>query len=446
MNGIVDILGFCLLTGFIGLSVLLIAAAVLRWVSPGKTRTRRLNLLAAGAALTLGLMLAFLYWDKITDVFSANTENATLLKVLFSASTLTVKLLLLAIATASILMLVLLIGVFLKYGLDAVFSHKAPNTPSPNVDIQKLKNVLNLISDRLLAIMKSRIVTAVIAWGLLAMFFFLPFLAGEAAGGNLGETWVNGVYEIVSFGDAAENGTNTDDPGESPSNTAQSSTPEPSAHKDSAQSFALHSREPFFNALIKYILLSVIVLGVVFAVFRLICSIISQALSENKKANLLDEYSGAIGVLSVGVAMLWTLQNDKDLSLLADPSRLFLEFLKSFGIVLVIVALIILTLEIIRLLLDMRQKLVRQEAKLLFITVIGQVSLLLLDMLSSIYEAVDSAIGNSSNMHMRDILEKIRTLIIEAMDAQLKSEKEHTRAYSSFDETVTQADEPEEES
>ena len=90
------------------------------------------------------------------------------------------------------------------------------------------------------------------------------------------------------------------------------------------------------------------------------------------------------------------------------------------------------TLETIRLLVDMSERLIRVEAKYLFIFLVGQATILLLSMLNSIYGAVNAIIGDKAGTALDQIQDKIRNAMIAAMDRQLDGQKNHKRTFSGF--------------
>ena len=425
---------FCAWSGIVLLCGLLIITAVLRWIAPEETRKRRLNQLAVLAVIVLCFICICAMWSAIASAFVLSSEGdfpaAGLMTVSFGAVKLIIKLVLLGAAFASTLVLVLAILLFLGHGLKAIFDSAVQDDAS-------LEEQLKTVSKRLITIMKSPIMVAVITWGVLALFFTIPFLTGDSSAGNLKDVWKSGVEEIVEFGSHTEEHSdnanalqqNTDTPETTNLPSSQTGAPNPEGTASANSNSESNSSEDFYQALIKYILLSVIVLGVAFAVFKLLYSIILRTFAEIGSKDILNEYSSAIGVLSVGVAMLWTLQNNK-LDLLSDPVNLLLEFVKAFVIVMLIVALIILTLEIIRLLLDIQQILIWQEAALLFTSLVGHITLLVFSMLNSMYDAVNNAIGYPDDESLEEIRQEMKLRILQTMDEQLTKRKTGERTYA----------------
>lgn len=429
----ISLIGYCLLLGGVGLCLALLVGAVLRWLASSTKRAARMNKLAAIAAAALcAAGLLFVMRGTIAKAFGGTEGSAKEAMVTtIGAVQLLLKLLLLGLGVVSIVALFAVIAVFLEHGLKAVFDAGVQETDS-------LEKRLNVIGKRFKIILKNPAVTAITTWGLLALFFFLPLLAGNSSTGSLTETWKSGVQEIVTFADSDKK-TEADASQMSMSPDIGDSTPAKTQASKGGNEEEAGDR--FFRQLLQYISFAVILPGVAFAVFKLLFSILSQAFAGTGKNDILDEYSGAIGVLGVGVAVLWTIQK-KSFSHL-ELSELIFEFLKAFCVVMLLIALIVLTLEIIRLLLDMRQKLIRQEAKYLFTSLIGQASLLLFSMLRALYDAVSSAIGTPDNDALKRAEEGIKRKMTEAMEDQTLQNLQQDAVFSDFEEMVTGEEETE---
>lgn len=400
MDGAKSILEFCLCAGSLGLCIILVVGAILRWLAPSDSRAGRLNKLAAIAAVILCLVCLFSTRGIIASKYeSVNSGTGATMETSIEVVQMFIKLLLLGVGVASILMLFATVVLFLAHGLKALFDAGTQETNS-------LEKRLNNITKRFKLVMKTPAVTAIITWGLLALFFFLPILAGNTETGSLIETWKSGVIKIAELG--AKN-----------SNSGK-----------------------FGEVLGQYISLAVILVGLTFAIFKFLFLLLSQEFADARKNDILDEHSKAIGVLSVGVIGLWTLQTKESLDF--KDGKVIYELTKAFCSVMLIMALIVLTLEVIRLLLDMKQRLIRREANYLFISLIGQSALLLFSALHAIYNAASSAIGVSDNDALRSVEEKIRRKMTEAMVEQLSGDKRQEAPFRDFEETVTKEDEEEE--
>ena len=224
---------------------------------------------------------------------------------------------------------------------------------------------------------------------------------------SLTEVWKSGIIQITKFIDK--------DKGEK-SNAGQDDN-------------------PFGYAFISYTLVYIIVLGVCFAAAQILYSIIRDCFTRKNAGGIIDEYSGSIGILAVGISILWSIRSGalKDGKL----STIIAEFGKSFLAVMFIVALGILALEIIRLLMDMKEKLIRIEARYLFTSLVGLASILMLSMLNSIYGAVCAVIGFDADASLDNIQDRIKGKMIEEMERQLDEKKDYKMTFSGFSEKIT---------
>jgi len=399
MDAIKNVVILCVSMGFLGVSLFLVVNAVLRWLACREDlRAKRLNILTGFAVAGLLVMFLGSRWGTIAGVFSpaaGGNGPADTTEVFTEIAKFAAKLLSLVIVVISIALLSLIVTLFLGHGLKAVMEAAVQKN-------RPLKDRLKELSNNLSEAMKSPIFAASMTWGLLVFFIILPFFLGKSDGSAV-ENWKDGIYQIVESGKAA-----------------------------------------FYQALMQYLLLIIIVLGVTFAAFKLLYSVIFRTFQEKREQELIDKYSIEIGVLTVGVAMLWMVRDENSDLLTEAPSlELVLELFKAVAVVILVVALIVLVLEVIRLLLDMRGKLIRKEARLLFISSVGKVTLLLNSLLNTLYDAMNSAIGNTNDHSLDQIQEKIKENMVEAMDEELSKMKEHKRTFTAFDEVVTKAEEEE---
>lgn len=379
LEQIFDILAFCICCGIIILCIILIISGVLRWIKDDTTRDKRLNKMAWIAAAVLGI--GFLRHYKVEGLGT----------FLFKKSKTAISGLLGSVIVLSAVMLLVIAILCICNSVKIIWESKKNSSVKQNFEFGK--------------VLKNPTVMSVVAWGVLAMFFILPFLAGRQISDPI-ENWKDGVYRIGGLFKTERSGVN--DPADFQ-----------------------------FNALASYMLVYIIVLGVGFAVEKILYAIIGHTLHEKKNRNLIDEYSSPIALLAVGVAILWTIQDDK------EPVEIG-ELLKSFGTVSFIFAIAILTLEVVRLLINVRENFIRQEARYLFVSLIGQSAMLLLGVLNSIYGAVNNTIGSTDNTNMGQIETKLTQRMIKAMDKAIdntdtdsKNEADSKTTFCPFAEKVT---------
>lgn len=430
MEDITNILAFCGRLGILILFVILAVSGVLRWLGDKGKRAKRLNILSVGAVIVLAVIFLIRNGGTLSAVFGEKNNEAITL-IFINGSKIAIKLLVLGAVVASAAMLIFIIWLCIHFGICAL---KQAKSGQGNSLSEELKNK----SNELFAIVRTPIIVFVITWGILALFIVFPLLMSGQDNASLTEAWQEGVVRIVHFVGLDQE---DDEASESvPAAAGDKNVGEPTA-ADGDQNGKEQAAEdtegetPFYKDLISYILVFIIVLGVGFAVVKILYSIISGTFAKRNEKNIIDEYSAPMGILAVGVSILWTFrsQNIWDNNAITNIG----EFVKSFSVVIFVMALAILTLEIIRLLVDMREKLIRYEAKYLFVSLIGQASMLLLEMLHSIYQSVNSAIGGTTKSGMDQIQGKIRRGIVETMDGQLDCEKDYETTFAGFDGEVT---------
>lgn len=90
-------------------------------------------------------------------------------------------------------------------------------------------------------------------------------------------------------------------------------------------------------------------------------------------------------------------------------SEILISFLETFVVVIFVIALGILTLEIVRLLIDMREKMIRKEARYLFILLVGLCTVIIIKGFSIIYNAISSILGRK-DMKLEGAEDYIQTI------------------------------------
>lgn len=431
MYGLKDILTFCVGFGIITLCVILIVSGILRWLAPRATRARRLDMLAwiVTAVVSATSLLYFTWGPGGSD----SAKTVTFLNAFSKLFTI----LALGVIAASAVVLLVIIAIYL-YNILRVVTHTGNHA---HIQDQRL--------DRFIQTLRTPAVILAAAWGIIALFLILPLLAGQPTSENadLIKIWGNGVEKIGTiFEDdngnlrdsenkAVSNSTVEDDKDKSTSNTEDTD--------DNKGKFSISS-----SALVTYTLIYIIVLGVGLAVIKILHSIITQSIEEKTCKDLIEEYSNPIGLLAVGVAALWTLK-EGDLSG-KKPFGIVLELLETFIAVVVIAALVILILEIIRLLMDMKEPFIRQEGRYLFIALVGECTIMVMNMVFIFCGALNSSIGVKENARFTAFEEKVREKMVALMDEQLDTKDEpptceqtdnnnngHERVFEAFDEETT---------
>lgn len=395
MEGIKNLIQLCVWLGTLGLCVVLVISGVLRWLAHPEKREKRLNYAGWIAFAVLSVTLLRPGIPEIIRTFGNEEGNTQMTHAVINISKATVKLVILGTVVLAVVVVLLVLIVIIAKGIAAIVRSKDKN-------VGEWANMLDKTSQDFRAVTKTPVFTFLLTCGILIAFVILPFLMGSPdSTGGLAVTWESGIKKILEIVLGQEN------------------------------------RSPDV-ALITYILLFIIVLGVGFTIIKIIHTIIKNNLKERNSASIIDEYAGSMGILGVGVSILFALQDtakqffeDKLLNLIY---RSFLNFV----IVALFMALVIVVLEIIRLILDMRETLIRRESKYLFIALTGQVSLLVFSMMYIIYSALNSAIGGKLNINMERIQNKLIQHMMDTMEEAADSEAGHHKTtFTGFKGKVT---------
>lgn len=429
-DGILDILKVCLWLGVITVCVALVVSGVLRWLAPSEKRTRRLNIAGWIAFAILAVMIFYSQRINIASFFASGDGSQPLTSVVINGSKMAAKLLLLgAVFSISVIILLVFI-ILLSKGVHAAFYAK-------DTEVKDWAKVLKEKGSQFGVIVRTPIFTFFVTCGILLVFIILPLLLGTPKGETgLAETWIDGVQTFASAINRNE------DAGKKVyANAGEYADPrgdiDSSEDADSAGNTD-KAGPPLPEAIITYILVYVIVLGVGFSIARILYSIVKDNLKQKQTATLIDEYSGSMGVLGVGVSILLVLQ-DNELNIYQDELLKILGgFFKYFAIVAIVMALAIVILEVIRLVMDMRETLIRIEARYLFVALVGRASLLILMLLNSIFSALSSAIGQQNEVDISQIQCKLIQSITEAMNQEIDHRTEDRNVtFVSFKESIT---------
>lgn len=399
MNGV----NFCGLLGTVVLCIVLVVSGILRWIKPADTRNKRLNISAWIAFAILCTMA--LTWCLINSAqYGVDTAVANLVPALIEFSKNVIWLMMFAAVIVAVMALLLVIILAVCKGLYIIIRRNAKPTgkkaklgqetgkgaESDKIDKPKQETEESNVPDKSNGpeeetkkgspssnVIKEPIVILAISWGILALFLLIPFMVGERAGGSMIENWHTGLTEVGNLLGSSE------------------------------------------TAFVTYTLVYIAVMGIGFAVIKILYSLIAHTFEIGQGQSILDEYSSPIALLSVGVALLWTFRKNNFSKL--DRSKIILELGKSFLTVVIIATFFILTLEVIRLLIDIRGTLIRKEAKYLFIALAGHVTIFFLGILLSICGALNNAIGSVPGEAMDVVEEKLRLKMVEALEKQMEA-------------------------
>lgn len=428
MQSMAVVLAFCVWLGILIVCTVFIVSGVLRWLSDSNKRGERLDF-AAWISLIVVAVMFFIHKGDLFKTLATAEASAGLTPIIVNASKVIAKLLVLGTVIVCALLLAALVALFVFYVISIFVQIMREQGSGQQSNI---KAALKAKSDAFFEMVKTPALMMVITFGILATFVIIPLFMGKTTTAipagqstaqadmaeqdlsgqaqeeqSLTEVWKSGIIQITKFIDK--------DKGEK-SNAGQDDN-------------------PFGYAFISYTLVYIIVLGVCFAAAQILYSIIRDCFTRKNAGGIIDEYSGSIGILAVGISILWSIRSGalKDGKL----STIIAEFGKSFLAVMFIVALGILALEIIRLLMDMKEKLIRIEARYLFTSLVGLASILMLSMLNSIYGAVCAVIGFDADASLDNIQDRIKGKMIEEMERQLDEKKDYKMTFSGFSEKIT---------
>jgi len=432
LTGILNILEVCLWLGVIIICIVLVVSGVLRWLAPTEDRSKKLNIAGWIAFATLATMILYSRRAGIVHLFADPDGSHTLTAVIINGSKMAVKLLLLGAVFVIAAIILLVFIVLVSKGVRAAFYVKDTKVESW---AERLKEKSNQFG----AIIKTPIFTFFVTCGILLVFIILPFLLGNSDGkAGLAETWINGVQTFASAVRENEDTAKSVD-----ANTDQNTVPEGDTTSDGVESQDGNASKtetvPIPEAVITYILVYVIVLGVGFAITRILYAIVKDNLKQKQTATLIDTYSSPMGVLGVGVSILLVLQ-DNEVDIYQDKLLDVVgAFFKYFVIVAIVMALAITILEIIHLVMDMRETLIRREARYLFVALVGHASLLILTALNSFFSALNSVIDQKNDkVDINQIQHKLIQRITETMDQEIDQRKDDRDVtFIIFKESVT---------
>lgn len=410
MEGIVNIFVFCVLFGTIILCSYLIIYAVLRWLKPGEAKDYKFNILAL---ISFVVLCIFAFVRLGISIFKGDIKNADVIKwrfILFKLLISVVQGLLFGIIVAFVAIVLLLIILCVGKVVWRLLLSSKSTESGRSINLSGV----NLKKSAFFDAVKSSEVALIIAGGIISLFLIIPFFVGEQVKEDSLEIWIDGVKKIALY-----------------------------LNFDNVQ-----GKIEFTKALSFYALVYIILLGVGFAVVKILHSLIEDSLQKKRTVGLIDAYANPIALLAVGVSMLWLFHKGNN-PFNMSRREFLLELGKCVVTVMIAAALLILTLEVIRLLLDMRQKIIRQEAKYIFISLIGKSSLFILEIMDSFFDALSNAAGGNKDSRLLRIDKKLKEKIIRAMKTAIYQEEEfpiqcsgedkdgYETVFNSFEEHVT---------
>lgn len=334
------------------LLVLIAVKTTLQWLNPGngvkKTwREHRHNIL--GVFSIIILVGAAGSWFALRNEPQLVQANRLVTPAFVNSLKVIIKLMMFSGA----LMLILVVAAFFS-GTVFVAAQKIyyalvrnDGSEKQSVNLTQKENKAHL----LIEIAKSPEIVSLLTIGVLAVFVAIPLFFGNIHEGAL-KCWHDGVKRIGGI-------------------------------------LASGGGLPFTTAVVLYLIIYIIVLGILFCAANIVYTILEDTISGNGRAGFLHEYSSSIGVLAV----LCSVYFGKDEHGLSKMAQMAQNVVLSLVGTVLIVAVIIVVLEIVRLLIDMKGTLIREEAGFIFVYLILLGATLIAQVLYSLYSAISSALA-----------------------------------------------------
>lgn len=364
-------------------AVLMTIWGILHWIAEPTKRERRLTIISICSLGVLIIFGLFYNWKTIMEVFNAGTvENESVTKSLVYISKISIKAFLIAFGVAFAFIIILIVVMLLVYSIKAiVYTIAAAKENDANILQEKLETE----ADKMMVFLKNPVFIVSIAGGILALFAVLPLVMGEPSD-SLADSWRTGVNKIASF--ASEN-------------------------------------DGFSSNLSKYLLVFIAIIGIGYSVGNILFEIIKERLK--KKNGLLKEYSTPIGLLAVGISVLLLVASLPNIPEEASWGKTLFYYSKPFIVVIFVIALGILVLEIVRLLMDMRERMIRIEARYLFVLLVGLCTVIIMRAFLLGYNVFNSVLtGDNARRESAEVrIKKISEHIIEKVAKDMEKEIEH---------------------
>lgn len=403
-----DIFAFLWLLAFVASAVLTLIG-IFRWLAHTDKRSKRLDIVSYCAFIVFLFMLLSANWTSISSLFHNSLgENQAATRTLISTSKVTVKILLIAIIIALLVLLTLTAALFVIYGLWAIIHGIRLLVTSSK---EKSEEDLHDKSEKLKIMLNNPVFILIIVIDIMAIFGIVPIVMGGNSA-NLATNWKSGVIEISHF-------------------------------------FMNNDIElNFTKALSIYLLIYIAILGIGYAASSILYKIIKNSFDRKNRKSLLSQYSNTIGLIAVAVSVLlmisWGIFKLKPESSWTD---LLFNILKTFALGIFIIIIGVITLEIMRHIMEMRKTLLRKEARYVFIMLAGQCAVIIVKAFSLIYNALSSMLtGNEMQSESRkdsmgDILKQIPEKIAQDIIKELSGAAGHgdnmKMPYAAFKKNVT---------
>lgn len=402
-------------------AVVMIFIGGLRWIANSNKRKERLNIISICALIFFVLVLVFYNWEKISGIFlNSAALNDDITISLVNVFKIAIKVLVIVIIAVFSLILSFMAILLVVYSVKAIYKAfiKKDNA------IQ-LKKSLQEETAKITVLLKTPVFIVSIVGGILALYLLFPIIIGKESP-SLVENWKDGVTEIVSLCTNATSEQQIEEQQETNEMDSELSevTGVGKGNKELVKGITTVKKGGFVEDLSVYTLVFILIIGIGYGVVNILFEIIKERFE--KKTIFLSEYSNAIGLLAVGISILLLIS-----SLPYDTSKKnvwnkIAFYAQPFVTVIFVIALGILILEIVRLLIDMREKMIRKEARYLFVLVVGLCTVIIMKAFLIVYGIFISILGKK-NMQLSGAEERIQEIceqILEKVSEDMEEEME----------------------
>ncbi len=267
-------------------------------------------------------------------------------------------------------------------------------------------------------IMQNPIIRLVFGWDVLVVFFVLPFLLGKQVEGSLIEVWKDGVCEIESFF-AVSN----------------------------ALSLEVVQDSFTVKTLVFYLFIYIVGVGLSFGGIKVLYLLIGHLFERKQNEYSISRHFRYIAFLILLISTLLMFRENMLLHIGCDD--MLVELIKYFVMSVLFIVLVILTVEAISFLLNMKRNPIRQGGQILLLYLIGGIIDLLLEIMIFVFNAIDDAIGGTITFQMSELQIKLRRKLTNVLETKLDIENElqveqtknirnkHQMTFSAFDEKIT---------
>ena len=363
-------------------AVVLTVKGILQWAGNPKRRQSRLKIVSICAFLFLIVMLVLFNLEEIHRFIEGIEKvNGSATTLMVNTSKVIVKSLLIVIVVSFSIIIALIGILFAAYGVWAIIRVITACLKN-ECSKEKLEKDLKESAEKIVILFKTSAFKIIIAGGILALYVMLPIIMGNDESDSLAECWDVGLEKIAEY---------------------------------------CFGQQEIMNSFSQYSLVFIALIGVGYVAFSILYEIIKERLA--KKDVFLNEYSSSIGVLAVGVALLLAASESRwgKLTSIKD----LLEKAEPFLVIIFVIAFGVLTLEIVRLLLDMKERLIRRMARYLFVLLVGLCTSIFVKVLLMVFNTLVSILGRKNVIlddveeHMERMCNRIMIKLMEDMEEEL---------------------------